>query len=287
MLCIASTLSKLEAQNSDRISPRYTKLALQNLDSLNGIPFLKPWDYQSHSAGFGKPGQNALPYVVKQAYRSFRFYAIPEPFQQGGMPRYGPQLSDGVWGVFAENGDAEGVIFGVSEMQLHGQYKAYFRGAVLRFLIPHFFYNDAIISHDQIYSIEGKFYNGMKVGNWKLITEKNKTLLKWSYDSTGKFQSEDSIFEKRHFKGLIRYQYVSQDHQAIIQGMAKEMYTVYKNDPRGKLIRKGAYLRYHPNGRIATEGNYTTGLKNGNWLYYNADGSVLKTEIWRNGKLVK
>ncbi len=269
-----------------KISSRHTASALQHLDTFDGIPFLNPWDYQSHSAGFGKPGQNALPYVVKQAYRSFWLLAVPEPFQQGGVARYGPDLPNGKWGVFAENGKDIGAVFEVKDNQLHGSCTAYFSGALLRFLIPPFYYNQGDIDHFETYVVTGDYSNGNKVGSWQLKSPKSETIIEWSYDNLGKFQSTDSIFEQRHFKGLIRYQYVSENYQDIGQGFVKEMYTVYKNSPKGNLIRQGTYLKFHPTGYLQEEGFYEKGVKHGAWVQYDLEGNIFIEEHWENGTIV-
>lgn len=273
------------AQNSEKIEPRHCKQALQQLDTLNGISFFNPWDYQMHSEGFGKPGDNALPYVVKQAYRSFRLFAVPEPFQLGGIPRYSPTLPDGTWGVFTENGKNKGVVFNVKNEQLHGLCIAHFSGALVRFLIPPFYYNKGEVQHSATYTISGKFMEGKKVGKWELTDEKGKTILEWSYNNAGKFQSDSEIFRTKFFRGLIRYQYVSEDYQSIIQGFAKEMYTVYKNTPKGKLIRQGDYLKFHSNGFLAAYGQYDKGQKEGEWIFWDMGGEEIRKEYWIRGRL--
>jgi antitoxin component YwqK of YwqJK toxin-antitoxin module len=57
----------------------------------------------------------------------------------------------------------------------------------------------------------------------------------------------------------------------------------------------GAYKEYHPNGKVAVQGQFTEkpadqavymARKTGTWTYYDDKGKVTKTEKWDNGKLI-
>lgn len=269
------------------VKPRDIHSALNDLDTIQGIPFLYSWDYQSHSGGFGKPGQNALPYVVKQAFREFRFLAIPEPFQMNGNPRYSPNLPNGNWGVFSEDGEEIGAQFEVRNKQLHGKYSARFSAAVLRFFILLYFRDSTQVNDNEMYTIQGKFSRGKKVGEWNLKSAEDVILLSWSYNLEGEFQSDDINLKRKYLPGLIRYQYVSNDYQKITQGYVKEIYFVFKNSyHNGRLDKSGNYLKYHPNEKLAVKGFYQNGLKAGNWYYWNEEGTLLTYEEWDGGKLI-
>ncbi|MCB0479846.1 MAG: hypothetical protein KDC83_00360 [Flavobacteriales bacterium] len=284
-LVVINSLVVVAQNDSIPFKSRHLQQALANLDTLNHIPYLYPWDYQSHSEGFGKPGENALPYVVKQAYRQYRLLAIPEPFQLTGKPSYPPNLADGTWGIFNESGREAGAQFSVKNNLLHGKYKAYFSGAVLRFLIAPYFIDTNAVVDSSIYTIYGQFIGGKKTGNWKLKTNKGKSMLTWTYDSLGDFVSDDPVLQKHFFPQLIRYQYVSQDYKKIIQGFPKEIYFAFKNNPKGKLLKEGLYMKYHPNEKLAIKGKYEKGIQTGIWKYWDEKGRLIRQETWNDGRL--
>lgn len=283
--CIIFSQGIAQSANPDFV-PRALHAAIQNLDSVDGIPFLYPWDYQMHGEGFGKPGQNALPYVVQQAYRKYRNIAIPEPFQQNSSPRYPPNLPDGKWGVFTENGKTIGAVYNVKDNQLNGDYLAQFSGAVLRFYITPFFEDSTFVKDFGMYTIRGQFIDGRKSGFWNLKSSKGEILFHWGYDSVGNFQAVDTLFLNKFKPGLIRYQFVSQDYKKIVQGNAKKIYRTYKVNQRGPLLNKGEYLEFYNNESLAVKGFYQKGLKNGVWKYWSRDNELLYSEKWELGNLI-
>jgi antitoxin component YwqK of YwqJK toxin-antitoxin module len=50
----------------------------------------------------------------------------------------------------------------------------------------------------------------------------------------------------------------------------------------GQLLH-GRYESFYLSKQLCEKGNYEKGLKDGDWYYWRADGSLLKTEQWRRG----
>jgi hypothetical protein len=51
-------------------------------------------------------------------------------------------------------------------------------------------------------------------------------------------------------------------------------------------IKDGPYTRYYENGKLECSGFYKNERKDSIWLYYNMQGIQVRTEKYRNGKLV-
>ena len=52
-------------------------------------------------------------------------------------------------------------------------------------------------------------------------------------------------------------------------------------------VKSGPYLRYYMGGRLECSGFYRDDRKDSLWKYYNAEGVLLRTEMYRNGEIVK
>lgn len=56
--------------------------------------------------------------------------------------------------------------------------------------------------------------------------------------------------------------------------------------PNGKEQNHGGYREWHPNGKLAVEGEYYEGKKNGRWTEWDAEGKKLGERFFRFGKEV-
>jgi hypothetical protein len=55
--------------------------------------------------------------------------------------------------------------------------------------------------------------------------------------------------------------------------------------PTSPLVRDGPWREFHPNGRVASEGDYAEGKKQGTWTVYDEDGRAVRREEWDLGAL--
>ena len=53
----------------------------------------------------------------------------------------------------------------------------------------------------------------------------------------------------------------------------------------GQLLN-GEFEAFHDNKQLAQKGNFHKGLKDGKWIYWRTDGSIIKIEFWNKGKYV-
>jgi antitoxin component YwqK of YwqJK toxin-antitoxin module len=49
----------------------------------------------------------------------------------------------------------------------------------------------------------------------------------------------------------------------------------------------GSWREYYESGLLSAEGNYTSGKKSGDWKIYSEDGNLMKTQLYKNGLLIK
>jgi hypothetical protein len=54
----------------------------------------------------------------------------------------------------------------------------------------------------------------------------------------------------------------------------------------GKLLH-GNYEAFYSNKNLMEKGSFKLGLKDGHWIYWRIDGSIEKSEYWKNGKQIK
>ncbi len=53
-----------------------------------------------------------------------------------------------------------------------------------------------------------------------------------------------------------------------------------------KGVIHGDFVSYYPNGEVSIEGYIKDGQYDGDWIYYDDDGSLNKTLIWKNGEQI-
>jgi antitoxin component YwqK of YwqJK toxin-antitoxin module len=72
--------------------------------------------------------------------------------------------------------------------------------------------------------------------------------------------------------------------------MVQESVTMNPDDPAHseKVIKKhGPYFYYYENGKLKIKGEYKDDEKSGTWTYYDEKGTLVKTEKYADGQLVK
>lgn len=89
---------------------------------------------------------------------------------------------------------------------------------------------------------------------------------------------------------------INSDDLVERDGMYYEKFT---NDPftgnvvgikQGKISEgkiDGAWLTFYISGQLRSNLNYKDGSKDGESLYYNENGKLVITDIWKNGELMK
>ncbi len=89
---------------------------------------------------------------------------------------------------------------------------------------------------------------------------------------------------------------VSYDDLIIRNGLHYEKFTdvPFSGDVVGKEtgkikngIRKGEWIFYTENGQLSGKGNYKDDKREGEWVTYHENGQLYKTEIWKDGKLIR
>lgn len=50
-------------------------------------------------------------------------------------------------------------------------------------------------------------------------------------------------------------------------------------------LLNGKFEAFYENKQLSRKGNFVKGLKNGEWLYWRQDGTLIHTEHWRKGKI--
>lgn len=53
--------------------------------------------------------------------------------------------------------------------------------------------------------------------------------------------------------------------------------------PNGELIDQGQFRQYYPSGKLALEGEFQSGRKNGLWIQYNEKGERIAEKWFENG----
>lgn len=64
---------------------------------------------------------------------------------------------------------------------------------------------------------------------------------------------------------------------------AEGLSCVKANAKKGTQLAHGAYVEYHPNGKLATKGQFADGLKVGTWTFYDEAGNVRSTAEFKDG----
>jgi antitoxin component YwqK of YwqJK toxin-antitoxin module len=70
------------------------------------------------------------------------------------------------------------------------------------------------------------------------------------------------------------------------EGRLKFRYARYLAQDGSRWIRHGMFEAYHPNGVLASEGEYRDGREHGRWRDYHADGSLAAEGDYAEGEQV-
>ncbi len=66
------------------------------------------------------------------------------------------------------------------------------------------------------------------------------------------------------------------DHGKLIEVIS------YRNNQQ-----TGPYKKYYPNGKVQVEGQYRLQRKESKWIYFDKGGDIQKTELYKQGELIK
>lgn len=77
----------------------------------------------------------------------------------------------------------------------------------------------------------------------------------------------------RHYKKTLFYYWYKAQHVISTQGASS-----------GDLLH-GEFEAHYENKQLSKKGWFQKGLKNGEWLYWRTDGTLIKSEHWKKGKL--
>lgn len=53
--------------------------------------------------------------------------------------------------------------------------------------------------------------------------------------------------------------------------------------PNGKYVNQGPYQEWYPNGKLALEGGYKMGKKDGRWIEYDPNGRKVSQRFYEDG----
>ncbi len=136
-----------------------------------------------------------------------------------------------------------------------------------------------------------------------LTFTKNNTLMKHSilfiflslfFFSFSQDQLEDYYFQRSFKEDGIQYQFhvLDDDKHGVWFYKKDKVYFWYKaqhilstqGGASGTLLN-GKFESFYSNKQLLKKGNFKKGLKNGEWMEWRGDGSLLLVEKWRNGEL--
>ena len=150
----------------------------------------------------------------------------------------------------------------------------------------------------------GYYNNGKKDGLWEIYFEDGQIAHKWPFKNDSFDGNVESYYKngKLSFKG----NYINREEDGIFywyyENGQKNRIRNYKNGKQdgieeyywesGESSREmfrngkkhGPTFSYYDNGKLKFEGNYINGEDNGIWKYYHYDGSLERTETWKDGK---
>ena len=69
-------------------------------------------------------------------------------------------------------------------------------------------------------------------------------------------------------------------------GEVRFRYSRYLSEDGTQWIRHGLFRAYHPNGNLASEGNYVDGAEHGDWRDYHDNGQVAAQGVYERGQEV-
>jgi antitoxin component YwqK of YwqJK toxin-antitoxin module len=69
-------------------------------------------------------------------------------------------------------------------------------------------------------------------------------------------------------------------------GSIRFRYARYLSSDGTRWIRHGLFRAYHPNGSLASEGEYVDGLENGPWRDFHTNGNLAAEGLYKDGQEV-
>lgn len=134
--------------------------------------------------------------------------------------------------------------------------------------------------HDEVLKLQGEYDNGLKTGKWQLFEAAgtNNELISEVFF----FTDDSAMFTTYLDEGKARVEFILND--GMKQGVEREY------DQYDELIRESKYTLNNKNGletqyrrtQLESQGNYSWGLKTGDWVYYNDFGKVIHKETYAN-----
>lgn len=130
-------------------------------------------------------------------------------------------------------------------------------------------------------SEEGNYKDDNAIGNYRSYRYDGERLIEeHNYDESGKLNGMKKQYDT---DGVLHYEWEYSKGEITA-------YTYY--DKQGNVIvsnkrklTKFPFIGYTPLGNKRFEGDYEGSEKNGMWKYYNADGVLISTEMYKNGSL--
>ena len=123
----------------------------------------------------------------------------------------------------------------------------------------------------------GTYVDGKMEGKWQTFSEDGSVKTEGLY----KGGLKDGIWTQYYGKEDGGKKNRVEEHHA---GSSEVKWTAFRSDgvkwAEGTLLGaqpNGAYTEYHDNGKVAAKGNYVSGAKAGEWLYFDKDGRPSST----------
>jgi len=149
---------------------------------------------------------------------------------------------------------------------------------------------DAVFYHDNgKISAQGKFKKDFKVKEWSYYN-KNGDLTSKEEFTNGEKNIYDNSFTGTFYYPSGKIEEISHYKFAKLHGETK----LFHED--GKSIKQigyyenglatGKWKTFYKSGKLERETELTNDKRNGNRVYYREDGSIEKTEVYKDGKLI-
>ena len=148
---------------------------------------------------------------------------------------------------------------------------------------------DGLIAYSKMFFVngkmqaEGKYVNRQKDSLWKFFSEESGLLLSEENYNKGKKEGRSVVYHP----GTKQPASVTTFKNNLAEGAYTEFYADGAKKMEATYISgnlEGKATWYYPDGRINILGNYQHAVKHGNWIFYNADGTVKGKESWELGK---
>lgn len=108
---------------------------------------------------------------------------------------------------------------------------------------------------------------------------------------TTSFLGLDSAHAQHHKDGAGKSYYDEEKTKLKEVYSYKEVMSFDPNNIDGGMQKKvkkhGAYFYYFENGKPKISGNYKNDQKDGTWKYYDIKGTLIKEEVYKDGKLIE